>query len=68
MFDFGVLNLMNRIIMSDDVDFISVEIGALVKKCPDLTSEMLFALLSLRGDISRAQYRDVNIFFFVSSI
>ena len=61
-FDFGVLMLMTKIVKADDVDFIGVDIGALVKKCPDLTSDMLFALLSLRGDISKTDYKDVKIF------
>lgn len=55
---------MNKIIRADDVDFIGVEIGALVKKCPDITSDMLFALLSLRGDISKAEYKEVFTFLF----
>ena len=54
---------MNKIIRADDVDFIGVEIGALVKKCPDMTSEMLYALLSLRGDISRTDFKEVHILF-----
>jgi hypothetical protein len=53
---------MTKIIKADDLDFIGVEIGALIKKCPDTTSDMLFALLSLRGDISKTDYKDVSIF------
>ena len=65
-FDFEILSLMTKIIKADDLDFIGVEIGALIKKCPDTTSDMLFALLSLRGDISKTDYKDVRIlpFFF----
>ena len=51
---------MNKIIKADDIDFIGVEIGALIKKCPDMTSDMLYALLSLRGDISKSDYKDVS--------
>ena len=58
-FDFEVLSLMNNIIKADDVDFMGVELGALVKKCP-MTSDMLFALLSLRGDISRSEFKEVS--------
>jgi hypothetical protein len=58
-FDFEVLSLMNNIIKADDVDFMGVELGALVKKCP-MTSDMLFALLSLRGDISRSEFKEVT--------
>ena len=50
---------MNNIIKADDVDFIGVELGALVKKCP-MTSDMLFALLSLRGDISKSDFKEVT--------
>lgn len=57
LFDFGVLTLMNNIIKADDIDFMGVEVGALVKKCP-MTSDMLFALLSLRGDISRSEFKE----------
>lgn len=57
--DFSVLNLMNNIIKADDIDFIGVELGALVKKCP-MTSDMLFALLSLRGDIPRSEFKEVS--------
>lgn len=56
-FDFEVLSLMNNIIKADDVDFMGVELGALVKKCP-MTSDMLFALLSLRGDISKSEFKE----------
>lgn len=55
--DFSVLTLMNNIIKADDIDFIGVELGALVKKCP-MTSDMLFALLSLRGDIPRSEFKE----------
>ena len=48
---------MNNIIKADDVDFIGVELGALVKKCP-MTSDMLYALLSLRGDISKSDFKE----------
>ncbi len=62
-FDFEVLSLMNNIIKGDDIDFMGVEIGALVKKCP-MTSDMLFALLSLRGDISRSEFKEVRKILF----
>jgi hypothetical protein len=52
---------MNKIIKNDDVDFIGVEIGALVKKCPEINSDMLYALLCLRGDISKADFKEVNV-------
>jgi hypothetical protein len=55
---------MTKIVRADDVDFIGVEIGALVKKCPDITSDMLFALLSLRGDVSKTDFKEVNFLFF----
>lgn len=58
LFDFSVLTLMNNIVKADDIDFIGVELGALVKKCP-MTSDMLYALLSLRGDISRSEFKEV---------
>ncbi len=58
-FDFSIIHLMNKIIKADDIDFIGVEIGALIKKCPDMNSDMLYALLSLRGDISKSDYKDV---------
>ncbi|RNA29859.1 exocyst complex component 3 [Brachionus plicatilis] len=58
VFDFESLKLMNKIVSSDDLDFLYVEIASLVKKCPSLTSEMLFALLSLRGDVSRSEYKE----------
>lgn len=50
---------MARIVKAEDVDFLGVDIGALVKKCPDITSDMLFAILSLRGDISKSEYKEV---------
>jgi hypothetical protein len=50
---------MNKIVRADDIEYIGVDICALIKKCPDLSSDMLFALLSLRGDISRADFKDV---------
>ena len=53
---------MNNVIKTDDVDFIAVELGALTKYCP-LSSEMLFALLSMRGDISKTDFKEVNKFF-----
>ncbi|CAF0747598.1 unnamed protein product [Brachionus calyciflorus] len=57
-FDFEAVNLMNKILHSDDPEFLYMEIASLVKKCPNLTSDMLFALLSLRGDISKADYKE----------
>lgn len=54
---------MAKIIKADDVDFLGVEIGALAKKCPDLTSDMVYSVLSLRGDISKSDFRDVRIYF-----
>jgi hypothetical protein len=57
LFDFSVLTLMTNIVKTDDVDFLGVEIGALVKKCP-MNSDMLYALLSLRGDISRSEFKE----------
>lgn len=54
---------MNKIIKADDVDFIGVEIGALVKKYPEINSDMLYALLSLRGDISKTDYKEVIQYF-----
>lgn len=62
--DFGALNLMTKIVKADDVEFLGVDIAALVKKCPDITSDMLFSILSLRGDISRADYKEVNCCLF----
>ncbi len=59
-----MLTLFTKIVRAEDVDFIGVEIGALIKKCPDTTSDMLFALLSLRGDISKADFKDVIIIRF----
>jgi exocyst complex component 3 len=55
---------MNKIIKSDDIDFIGVEIGALVKKCPDMTSDMLYALLSLRGDVSKSDFKEAMTHFY----
>jgi hypothetical protein len=52
---------MNKVIKADDIDFIGVEIGALVKQCPGMNSDMLWALLSLRGDISKSDYKEVFI-------
>ncbi len=56
--NFNVLPLMTKIIKADDVDFIGVEIGALIKRCPDITSDMLYGLLMLRGDVSRSDFKD----------
>lgn len=56
--NFNVLPLMTKIIKADDVDFIGVEIGALIKRCPDITSEMLYGLLMLRGDVSKSDFKD----------
>lgn len=56
-FDFKVLTLMNNVIKSDDIDFIAVELGALTKHCP-MSSEMLFALLCLRGDVSKNDFKE----------
>jgi hypothetical protein len=50
---------MNNVIKTDDVDFIAVELGALTKYCP-LSSEMLFALLSMRGDITKTDFKEVK--------
>jgi hypothetical protein len=58
VFDFNVLTLMTKIIRADDVDFIGVEIGALIKRCPDITSDMLYGLLLLRGDVSRNEFKE----------
>ena len=58
MIDFSAITLMNKVIKADDVDFIGVEIGALVKKCAGITSDMLFALLLLRGDITKADFKE----------
>ena len=68
LFDFGILTAMNKIVKADDVDFISVEIGALVKICPDLNSDMLYALLSLRGDISKSDYKEVSYYFLLGLV
>ena len=58
MFDFSSLHLMNKIVKADDIDFIGVEIGALVKKCPGMNSDMLYALLALRGDITKTDFKE----------
>jgi len=58
LIDFEALTLMTKLIKADDLDFLGVEIGALVNKCPGITSDMLFALLSLRGDITKSDYKD----------
>ena len=60
--DFEVLSLMTKIVKAEDVEFLGVDIGALVKKCPDITSDMLYAILSLRGDISKSDYKEVTIY------
>jgi hypothetical protein len=52
---------MNNVIKSDDIDFIAVELGALTKHCP-MSSEMLFALLCLRGDVSKNDFKEVLSF------
>jgi len=58
LYDFNILALMTKIIKADDVDFIGVDIGALIKRCPDITSEILYGLLMLRGDVSRSDFKD----------
>lgn len=62
LIDFSPVTVMGRIIKSEDVDFLGVEIGSLVKKCPNITTDMLFAILSMRGDISKSDYKDVYLF------
>lgn len=42
---------MNNVIKADDDDSVSIELGALTKYMP-MTSKMVSALLSLRGDNS----------------
>ena len=44
---------------AEDIEFLGMDVHSLVKKCPNLTSEMLFALLSLRGDISKSDFKEV---------
>ena len=62
---------MNNVIKSDDIDFIAVELGALTKHCP-MSSDMLFALLCLRGDVTRNDFKEVfkylNLFYSIPLI
>ena len=51
---------MNNVLKTEDLEFIAVELNALKKYCP-LTSELLFALLSMRGDVSKTDFKEVNI-------
>ena len=55
-----MLLLCAKIVKCDDIDFIGVEIGALVKKYPGFNSHMLYALLQLRGDFNKSDYKDVR--------
>jgi exocyst complex component 3 len=58
--DFDVLTIMSDIIKEEDYDFIGVPIGELIKKHPDFTNDMLYALICLRGDISKKDYKEVK--------
>ena len=54
---------MNKVIEADS-GFLNLEVAILTKHCP-MTSDMLFALLCFRGDISRNDFKEVEYFIFL---
>lgn len=54
---------MKKVIESD-YEFVAVELAVLTKSYP-MTNEMLFSLLTLRGDISRNEFKEVVYLFYV---
>ncbi len=54
---FDALTILADILRSDE-EMLSLEIGNLVKRYPDVTHEQLVCLLLLRGDLGRNDARD----------
>ncbi len=47
-------------LINNEVAYFFLTIKALIKKFPEITSDMLYALLRLRGDISSGDYKEVS--------
>lgn len=47
-------------VIKSDLEMVSLELHGFLKKYPDLNQEQLLCLLSLRGDIPRAEMREMT--------
>ena len=54
---FDALSLLSEVLRGDE-EMLSLDIGNLVKRYPDVTHEQLVCLLLLRGDLGRNHARD----------
>ena len=49
--------------MKSDEEMLSLDIGTLVKRYPDLSHDQLLCLLMLRGDLSKGDAKDTTLEF-----
>ncbi|XP_054282990.1 exocyst complex component 3 [Macrosteles quadrilineatus] len=56
-----------EVLKSEDLEILSLDIHSLVDKYPDITEDQLSRLLSLRGDLSRAEIREKLSYIFQDS-
>merc|ERR1711874_902561 len=55
---FDTLNILAEVLASDE-EMLSLELGTLSKRYPDVTHDQIFCLLLLRGDMSRGDAKQL---------
>ncbi|XP_044742175.1 exocyst complex component 3 [Chrysoperla carnea] len=61
-----VIAMLSEVLKCEDIDMISLDLQNLVDQYPDITEDLLYRLLYLRGDISRSVLSD-KVSFAVSN-
>ncbi|XP_022122794.1 exocyst complex component 3 [Pieris rapae] len=55
---FEVISTLAEVLRCQDIEMLSLDLHGVVDKCPEVTEEHLARLVSLRGDVPRANIRD----------
>ncbi|KAK9497914.1 hypothetical protein O3M35_003813 [Rhynocoris fuscipes] len=58
------ISALAEILKSDDKEILSLDLTALVNKYPDIKEDHVIKLISLRGDVSRSETRDLVTYTF----
>ena len=59
---FDTVSTLAEVLSSDD-EMLSLELGTLCKKYPDVSHEQIFCLLLLRGDLARGEAKNLTAEF-----